>query len=64
MVKYIETVMKYSNEYINDVAKKFRPNAFPLSEINNNNPFVENVLRNGKEMFSISLIRRENDDDK
>jgi len=108
MVKDIETIMKYSNEYINDVAKKIpidkaylygsyangtqkensdvdicffssyfenkrkwdivselfylkikyddyiliEPNAFPLSEINNNNPFVENVLRNGKEIFS------------
>lgn len=28
------------------------PNAFPLSELNNDNPFVKEILRNGTEIYS------------
>ena len=29
------------------------PNAFPLSELDNDNPFVKEILRNGTEIYSV-----------
>jgi predicted nucleotidyltransferase len=48
-VNIISKLMEIAWKYNPDIC--FEPNAFPTSELENDNPFVKEVLRTGKEII-------------
>jgi len=49
-MQIISHLFELKRRYNKDIC--LEPNAFPLSELNNDNPFVKEILRTGTELFS------------
>jgi len=50
MLNVLEKLYKLKRQYNKYIC--LEPNAFPLSELDNDNPFVKEILRTGTEIYS------------